>query len=165
MLSISALAATWFLPFVLPVCLYVCFTDMRELRITNQANLALLVIFVIVGLIALPFDAYLWRYSHFAVALVAGMALNAGGAMGAGDAKFLAVAAPFIHLGDLRFLMALLAASLIGAFITHRLIKHSPLRKLAPTWKSWTSGKRFPMGMALGATLAAYLVFGILYGS
>ena len=165
MLSISALAATWFLPFVLPVCLYVCYTDMRALRITNRANLALLVIFALVGLIALPFDAYLWRYSHFAVALVAGIALNTGGAMGGGDAKFLAVAAPFIHLGDLRFLMALLAASLIGAFITHRLIKHTPLRRLAPDWKSWTSGKRFPMGIALGTTLTAYLVFGILYGS
>ena len=92
MLSISATAALWFAPFVLPICLYVCFTDMRELRITNQANLLLLIVFVLVGLVALPFDQYLWRYVHLLVVLVAGVALNAGGVMGAGDAKFAAAA-------------------------------------------------------------------------
>ena len=86
MLSISAAAATWFAPFVLPICLYVCFTDMREMRITNQANLALLLVYAVVGVFVLPLDAYLWRYAHFGVALVAGIALNAGGVMGAGDA-------------------------------------------------------------------------------
>ena len=164
MLSISAAAATWFAPFVLPICLYVCFTDMREMRITNQANLALLLVYAVVGALVLPLDAYLWRYAHFGVALVAGMALNAGGVMGAGDAKFIAAAAPFIHVGDLRFLMALGAAVTLAAFIAHRIAKLTPLRRLAPDWKSWSSGKRFPMGVALGGTLAIYLIFGILYG-
>ncbi|MCR8550071.1 prepilin peptidase [Salipiger sp. P9] len=165
MLSISASAAIWFAPFVLPVCLYVCFTDMRELRITNQAVATLFAIFAIVGLIALPFDDYLWRYTHLAAVLVAGIALNAGGVMGAGDAKFAAAAAPFIHLGDLRFLLALFAANLLAAFLSHRVARMTPLRRLAPDWKSWDSGKRFPMGMALGGTLALYLVLGICYGS
>ena len=164
MLSISAAAATWFAPFVLPICLYVCFTDMREMRITNQANLALLLVYAMVGVFVLPLDAYLWRYAHFGVALVAGIALNAGGVMGAGDAKFIAAAAPFIHVGDLRFLMALGAAVTLAAFLAHRIAKMTPLRRLAPDWKSWSSGKRFPMGVALGGTLAIYLVLGILYG-
>ena len=164
MLSISAAAATWFAPFVLPICLYVCFTDMREMRITNQANLALLLVYAVVGVFVLPLDAYLWRYAHFGVALVAGIALNAGGVMGAGDAKFIAAAAPFIHVGDLRFLMALGAAVTLAAFLAHRIAKMTPLRRLAPGWKSWSSGKRFPMGVALGGTLAIYLVLGILYG-
>ncbi|WP_335948972.1 prepilin peptidase [Salipiger bermudensis] len=164
MLSISAAAATWFALFVLPICLYVCFTDMREMRITNQANLALLLVYAMVGVFVLPLDAYLWRYAHFGVALVAGIALNAGGVMGAGDAKFIAAAAPFIHVGDLRFLMALGAAVTLAAFLAHRIAKMTPLRRLAPEWKSWSSGKRFPMGVALGGTLAIYLVLGILYG-
>ena len=164
MLSISAAAATWFALFVLPICLYVCFTDMREMRITNQANLALLLVYAVVGVFVLPLDAYLWRYAHFGVALVAGIALNAGGVMGAGDAKFIAAAAPFVHVGDLRFLMALGAAVTLAAFLAHRIAKMTPLRRLAPDWKSWSSGKRFPMGVALGGTLAIYLVLGILYG-
>lgn len=165
MLSISAAAATWFAPFVLPICLYVCFTDMREMRITNQANLALLLVFAAVGAFVLPFDAYLWRYAHFGIALVAGIALNAGGVMGAGDAKFIAAAAPFIHVGDLRFLLALGAAVTLAAFLAHRIAKLTPLRRLAPEWKSWSSGKRFPMGVALGGTLAIYLLLGIVYGT
>ena len=47
--------------------------------------------------------------------LVAGIILNAAGAMGAGDAKFLAAAAPYVALGDIHMLMALFAAILLAA--------------------------------------------------
>ena len=163
-MAISAVMAQWLLPFVLPLCFYVCFTDMKQMRITNQAVTALFAVFVVVGAFALPLDAYLWRYAHFAIVLVAGIALNAGGILGAGDAKFAAAAAPLIHLGDLRFLLALFAANVVAAFITHRLGRHSALRHLAPDWVSWTSGKRFPMGLSLGGTLGIYLILGALYG-
>ncbi|MDA7425504.1 prepilin peptidase [Thalassococcus lentus] len=161
---ISSSAALWFAPFVLPICFYVCFTDMRGLKIYNYTVVVLFLVFALVGLIALPLDAYMWRYMHLVVVLVAGIALNAGGAMGAGDAKFAAAAAPFIHVGDLRFLLALFAANLLAAFVTHRIGKLSPLRRLAPDWHSWQSGKRFPMGLALGGTLAIYLIMGIFFG-
>jgi len=46
-MAISATAALWFLPFVLPICLYVAFTDMKQMRITNQAVLVLTAIFVL----------------------------------------------------------------------------------------------------------------------
>ena len=94
-MSITIQSAAWFLPFVVPVCLYIMYTDMKGMRIPNHSVVALFVIFALVGLIALPFDAYLWRYSHLVAVLVAGFALNAGGAVGAGDAKWAAAAAPF----------------------------------------------------------------------
>ncbi|WP_226623087.1 prepilin peptidase [Alloyangia pacifica] len=165
MLVISATAAIWFLPPVLAVCLWVCFTDMKYMRILNKAVICLFAIFVVVGPIVLPLDIYAWRYLQMLAVLVAGIALNAGGAVGAGDAKFAAAAAPFIHLGDLRFVMALFAATLLAAFTSHRLIRATPLRRLAPDWKSWESGSRFPMGLALAGTLALYLVLGALYGA
>lgn len=163
-MDISATAALWFLPFVLPVCVYVAFSDMRDMRIPNQMVVILFAIFAIVGLIALPFDAYLWRYLHLVVALVAGIALNAAGTMGAGDAKFIAAAAPFIHLGDLRLLMILFAANLLAAFVAHRIGKYTKLRSIAPHWESWTNPK-FPMGLALGSTLGLYLILGAWVGS
>jgi prepilin peptidase CpaA len=86
------------------------------------------------------------------------------GAMGAGDAKFIAAAAPFVHPGDIRLVIAVFAAALLAAFATHRLIRHSPLRRLAPDWQSWQSGARFPLGFALGGTLAAYLLLGAKFG-
>jgi prepilin peptidase CpaA len=159
----ASVAASFLWP-VLPICLYVCYTDLSSMRIRNHAVLALVAVFAIMGPFLLPLDAYLWRYAHVAVVLAIGVALTAGGAMGAGDAKFAAAAAPFIHLADLRFLLALFAATLLAAVAVHRGVKHSPLRRLAPDWASWQSGARFPMGLALAGTLVLYLALGASYG-
>ncbi len=161
---IEADAALWFLPFVLPVCYYVAFTDLREMRITNQAVLLLAGIFLVVGPIALPLPDYAMRILQMAVVLVLGIALNAAGAVGAGDAKFAAAAAPFVAPGDLRLLLALLAATLLAGFVTHRLAKHTALRRIAPGWESWQRAKKFPMGLSLGGTLALYLILGAFFG-
>lgn len=164
-MTITATSALWFLPFVLPICLYVMFTDMAQMRITNQAVVALILVFVAVGLFVLPFETYLWRLLGFVIVLIVGVVLNAAGAMGAGDSKFLAAGAPYVALGDLRLLMALFMAILLAAVVTHRTAKHTPLRRLAPDWVSWSHAKKFPMGLALGATLAVYLILGAKYGA
>ncbi|MFT7594837.1 MAG: prepilin peptidase CpaA [Paracoccaceae bacterium] len=164
-MALSASAALWFLPFVLPICFYVMFTDLRDMRIPNQAVLALAGVFVIVGLIALPLPVYGWRLVHMVAVLVVGIILNGAGAVGAGDAKFAAAAAPFIAPGDLRLLLAIFAANLLAAFVTHRLAKYTPLRRIAPGWKSWDMGWKFPMGLSLGGTLAIYLALGVAYGN
>jgi len=164
-MAITATAAAWFLPFVLPICIYVMYTDLAHMKITNTANLALVAIFVVIGLIVLPFDEYLWRLAALGIVLVVGIILNAAGVMGAGDSKFLAAAAPFVALADLRLVMFLFVATLIAAVVTHKTAKHSPLRRMAPNWASWEQGKKFPMGLALGPTLGIYLVLGFLYGA
>ena len=164
-MTITAYSALWFLPFVLPICLYVAFTDMREMRITNQAVLALGAVFIAIGLIALPFDVYLWRLAQLAIVLVVGIIFNAAGAMGAGDSKFIAVAAPFVAQGDVRMLIPLFCIIMLASVAAHRLVKHTPLRRLAPHWLSWDQGKKFPMGLALASTLACYLALGLVHGS
>ncbi|MGC3936326.1 prepilin peptidase [Roseobacter sp. EG26] len=165
-MAITAYSAWWFLPFALPLCLYVAYTDLSRMKITNKAVLALAGVFAVIGLIAMPsLDVYLWRLAQLAIMLVLGIILNALGTMGAGDAKFIAAAAPFVALGDLRLVMALLAASLLAAYVTHRIARHTPLRNLAPDWQSWEQGKKFPMGLALGMTLALYLILGALNGA
>ena len=164
-MSVSASAAFWFLPFVLPICFYVAFTDLREMRITNQAVLLLAAVFILVGLFLLPLPVYGTRLLQMGAILVIGIVLNAAGAVGAGDAKFAAAAAPFIAVGDLRLLLAIFAANLLAAFATHRLAKYTPLRRIAPGWKSWDMGWKFPMGLSLGGTLAIYLILGANFGS
>jgi len=164
-MALTGSAALWFLPFVLPICFYVAFTDLREMRITNQAVIALALVFVTIGLIAVPWPVYGFGLVQMLVVLVIGVVLNAAGALGAGDAKFAAAAAPFIALGDLRLLMAVFAANLLAAFVTHRLVKHTALRQIAPDWKSWDMGWKFPMGLSLAGTLVIYLGLGVVYGS
>jgi prepilin peptidase CpaA len=163
--AVSSFAAMWFLPFVVPICLYVMYTDLSRMKITNVANLALLAVFVVVGLFVIPLDEYLWRLAGMVIVLIVGVVLNAAGVMGAGDSKFIAAAAPFIALGDLMLLAWLFAAVLIAAIIIHRVARLTPLRGLAPHWASWEQGKKFPMGLALGPTLILYLVFGTFYGA
>lgn len=165
MMAQSALAAAWLFPFALPLCLYVAFTDLREMRITNQAVIALALVFAVLGPFLFPFQDYLWALAHLAIMLVVGIVLNAGGVMGAGDAKFIAAAAPYVALGDLNLLLPLFAAVLLAAYGAHRVAKFTGLRKLAPHWDSWEQGRKFPMGFALGPTLALYLGLAAVYGS
>lgn len=165
-MALSAQAALWFLPFVVPLCLYVAYTDLAQMRITNPTVLMMVAVFVVLGPFLFPFDVYLWQLAQLAIVLVVCMILNAAGGMGAGDAKFLAAAAPFVALGDVRLLMALFAASLLAAYAAHRIAKFTPLRQMAPNWDSWSQeGRKFPMGFALGPTLAIYLVLAALHGS
>ncbi len=164
-MSLSSVSALWFLPFVAPICFYVAWSDMRLMKIPNKAVLVLAAVFVVVGLVALPLAEYPWRLLHLVVVLLVGMVLNAGGLIGAGDAKFAAAAAPFIAMGDLVFLSVIFAANLLAAWTTHRLAKHSPIRRMVPDWESWDQGWDFPMGLALGGTLVIYLALGILYGA
>ncbi len=181
-MAIPAVAALWFLPFVLPICFYVAFTDMREMRIKNHAVVALAVVFLVVGLFVLPpwseewsqghigplavsLPSYAWQLLHLVVILIIGILLNAGGAVGAGDAKFAAAAAPFIWTADFRLLMAIFTATILGAFAAHRIGKYTGLRRIAPEWESWEKGKLFPMGLTLGGTLAIYLILGAMFGT
>lgn len=130
---------------------------MRSMRIPNWSVYSLVAVFAVVGLIALPMDVWAWRWTHLVVMLVIGIAANAGGVMGAGDAKFIAAAAPFVALGDLSTICYILAAALLAGFAVHRIAKHSPIRRMVPDWESWATGRRFPMGLPLGAALICYL--------
>jgi prepilin peptidase CpaA len=164
-LTLTVSQAAWFLAGALPISLYVGWSDMKRLKIPNVAVMALVLAFAVLGLIALPLPEYLWRWTHLAVVLVIGIAMNSMGLLGAGDAKFAAAAAPFFALADLGPVLYLMAACFLAAFIAHRIAKYTPIRRLAPDWESWTSGKRFPMGMALGLTLVAYLALGLWQGT
>ncbi|WP_037310715.1 prepilin peptidase [Ruegeria halocynthiae] len=179
---IPAVAAAWFLPFVLPICFYVAFTDLREMLIKNHAVVALAVVFAVIGLFVLPpwsmqwtgggigpitvsLPPYVWQLLHIAIVLVLGFLFNAAGIMGAGDAKFLAAASAFVWAGDFMLVIMILMSTTLAGFLTHRLAKHTALSSIAPNWESWNRDKQFPMGFSLGASLAIYLALGTVYGS
>ena len=161
---IQAATALWFLPFVIPIAIWVAWSDMKVMKIPNKAVIALMVVFVVIGLLALPFGEYLWRYAHFGFVLVIGFILNVFRLIGAGDAKFAAAMAPFIALHDAYPFMFLLGATIIVAFITHRAARAIPaFRNMTQDWESWER-REFPMGMALAPALVFYLIAGALGG-
>ncbi len=157
-MGLTASAAGWFLLAAVPFGLFSIYSDLSRMKIPNLATDGLAASYIILGFIALPFDLYLWGFAHYAVMLIAGIALNAARVMGAGDSKFIAAAAPYIAIADLRLILFLFPAALLAAYVTHRAAKYSPLRRAVPHWESWQQGKRFPMGYPLGMTLILYLL-------
>ncbi|MFM2355599.1 MAG: hypothetical protein RLZZ528_1335, partial [Pseudomonadota bacterium] len=93
-LSVTQAYAALFL-LCLPVGLWVIFTDLKYMKIPNQAVMALLAIFAVAGFLVIPLDAWLWRWVSAGAVLVIGILLNQFANVGAGDAKFAAAAAPF----------------------------------------------------------------------
>ena len=155
--QITPAEALWFLPLVLPVCLWVMWSDLSAMRIPNPAVILLAGIFLVVGPLALPLGEYGVRIVIMVAVLALMFLANLAGLMGAGDSKFIAAAAPFIDPGDGALLGFIFSANLLACFATHRIAKHSPLRRLAPHWTSWDGGRKFPMGFALAGTLIIYL--------
>jgi prepilin peptidase CpaA len=157
-MATPALAALWFLPFVLPIAFLVIWTDLSRMKIYNELNLALFVVFLVIGPFVLPFSDWAWRLTHLPVVLVIGMALNIAGIAGGGDVKFAAAMAPFIPRDDFVALLFLLVAIIPAALITHRGFRAIPaVRRATPDWVSWERTKQFPMGLPLALALVVYL--------
>ncbi|NUB44170.1 prepilin peptidase [Fertoebacter nigrum] len=158
MSALTPMAALWCLIAVAPICIWVAWSDMKFMKIPNKAVVALAVVYLLLGPLLLPFVAWLWGWALLAGVLVTGFLLNMGGLIGAGDAKFAAAMAPFFIGGDTRFILALFAACLLGAFASHRGLRLiGPFRAATADWASWTH-KDFPMGLALAGTLIFYLL-------
>lgn len=159
---ISPTAALVLLPFAAAVGIWVAFSDMKFMKIPNQAVLALLAVWLVVGIFVVPLQSWAWGWALGAAMLVAGFIATAAGLVGAGDAKFAAGMAPFFVHADPRFVFGLFAACLLGAFAAHRLVGLIPAFRAATTdWASWTHQK-FPMGLALSGTLIFYLLAALL---
>lgn len=137
---------------------------MKFMKIPNKAVLALMIVFVIIGLVAIPLAEYPWRLLQFAMILAIGFILNMIGGVGAGDAKFAAAMAPFVAPGDARLIIILFAAVLLASFATHRTFKRlSFFRARTTDWLSWEKYD-FPMGLALAGTFIFYLLLGAVFG-
>lgn len=160
--TLPALSAAAFLPFAIAIGIWVAWSDMKTMKIPNKAVTALLIAFLVVGLLVLPFKAYLWAWALAGAMLAIGFVANAARAVGAGDAKFAAAMAPFFIGADLRFVLGLFAACLLGAFASHRLMGMIPaFRRATSDWLSFTH-EDFPMGLALAGTLIFYLLAAVL---
>lgn len=162
---LSAQTALWFLPFVAPIAFWVAWSDMKWMKIHNYAVLALVAVYLVIGVIALPIASWLWGWASLIIVLIVGFALSSVGLVGAGDAKFAAAMAPFIALGDLSLFLMLLACVTLVSFVAHRLVRRTSLvQGLVPGWESLHRSE-FPMGLALGPSLLFYICLATVFGN
>jgi len=162
-MGITAQAAYWFLPAVIPLALFISWNDMREMKITNKSVLVVMIAYGVLGPFAFGWQMYLWQWLHFPIALVVCIAMWRLRLMGGGDAKLIAAMAPFFVMADIEVILRLFAASLIAALIVHSLFRFTPLKRPVQDWKSWHAGWYFPKGFPLSMTLLLYLVFAAVY--
>ena len=124
--------------------------------------MATFALFVVLGPWVLPWGSFGWQLLAMPIFLILGILVNAMGLFGAGDAKFIAAAAPFVWAADARLVGLVFMANLLAAYLAHRMAKHTALRALAPDWASWDAGAKFPMGLPLATSLMIYLAIASL---
>lgn len=163
-MGMTAQAALWFLPAVVPIAFFIAWNDMRSMKITNNSVLLLVAAYAMIGPFAFGFEMYLWQWTHLPVVLVVCMALWALRVMGGGDAKMIAAMSPMFLTQDFVLIMMIFAASLLGALAVHSLFRFTSLKNLAPHWKSWHAGRYFPKGLPLSMTLVFYLALAAFSG-
>lgn len=165
--AITQLQAMIFGLLTFPITLWVIYTDLKDMKIRNEAVLATAAIFVIGGVFLLPFADYLWRYLHFVIVLGVCFLMYATVGMGAGDAKYIAVSAPMIALADVEevaFLYIIWSVVLlIGMFIARRSKK---LRASKPDWIWFAEDRKgyVPFGLALAPTMSTYFLLAYIHG-
>jgi len=162
-MGMTAQAAYWFLPAIVPLALFISWNDMREMKITNASVIAVMIAYAVLGPFAFGWGMYFWQWLYFPIALVVCMALWALRFMGGGDAKLIAAIAPFFVAADFEVILRIFAASLLGGLVVHTLFRLTPLKRPVAEWKSWNAGWYFPKGLPLSMTLLLYLVFAAVY--
>ena len=83
-LAINQMEALWFLPFVVPICIWVSWSDLREMRIPNVSVLALAGVFLVVGLAqvamdVMAFSTWYMRLAQLVIVLIAGFIITSIG--------------------------------------------------------------------------------------
>lgn len=160
-LALTAREAIWFLPFAVPICAWVMYTDLKLMLIRNYAVLALTLVYLVVGFFVLPLEPWAWRLLHLVIVLAIGFVLSATIGIGAGDAKFAAAMAPFVLREDALFVLALIAVlGLVGVVLMRIARAIPPVQRATADWVSFQDGKLFPWGLALAGALVIYLVIG-----
>ncbi len=157
---ITSTGALILLPFVLGIAVWAALSDLKRMKIPNNAVLAMAALWPLLGWLAVPtWTLWFWGFALLAIVFVLGYLAYSTGTFGAGDAKFAAAMAPIFVGADYRLVMGLVAACLVGALVTHRIMKNIPaIRAATPDWKSWDERRYFPLGFALSGIVIFYVL-------
>lgn len=156
MFALDSTAALWILIFTTPLSFLAAFNDLARMKLPNAIVIAIAALYVVLGPFVFDMPTYFWGFTHGIVMYGVGIFAYAFMGVGAGDGKYAAAMAMFIPTADVRLIIPLFCAYLLGAFVTHRLFRAVPaVRQATQTWVSW-GHKKFPMGLALAGTFCTY---------
>ena len=147
---------------VLPIAIWAALSDLKRMKIPNNAVIAMAAVWPLLGWYLLPLTAWFWGFALMVIVFAAGFLLYLTGTFGAGDAKF-AAAMPGIFVGgNIGEILLIIFVSMVGSLILHRVLRSLPVvRNATPDWESWTRRRYFPFGMALSVIVVFYLLAAI----
>jgi prepilin peptidase CpaA len=152
----NLLSPLWLILPILPIAIWVGWSDMKSMKIPNKAVMAMVGVWVLFGWLCHSWQAWGWGFALGAIVLVVGFVMSNFRMLGAGDAKFAAAMAPFFTGGQTVTVLMVVASCLIGAVVLHRILRAIPaVRTATPDWVSWTHHK-FPAGLAVGGMSIIY---------
>lgn len=110
---------------LVPLLIYVMWSDAKAMRIPNICCLLAFLIFIPTGLWGLPLETFLWRIGHAVIAygLAYGLWVIAKAKVGGGDLKLIIAMTPYVpgaYLGVLLMLWAGLTLGMLGIFFALR---------------------------------------------
>lgn len=150
------LSPLWLLLPIIPIALWVAWSDMKFMKIPNKAVMAMAGVWVACGWLTVSWTAWAWGFAIMAIVLAIGFVMSYFRMLGAGDAKFAAAISPFFVGADYRLVMGIVASCLLVAFFVHRILRRMPaVRNATPDWISWTHSQ-FPGGLALAGIIIIY---------
>ena len=147
---------------VLPIAIWAALSDLKRMKIPNNAVIAMAAVWPLLGWYLVPLTAWFWGFALMAIVFAAGFLLCLTGTFGAGDAKFAAAMAGIFVGGNIGEILLIIFVSMVGSLILHRVLRSLPVvRNATPDWESWTRRRYFPFGMALSAIVIFYLLVAI----
>ncbi len=156
--AMEAYAPVALLGLAAPFTLWAAWCDVRTMRIPNEISVYAGLVFILAMPFFLSFESYGFRVAVGGWVLVAGFILNALGLLGGGDAKFATVMAPFVTPGQYIYLLMAYLASILVCFVFLRLLQFVAQRRgILQDWKSFSAGRKFPMGLPIAVTMLVYL--------
>ena len=144
---------------VVPIAIWATLSDLKRMKIPNASVLAMAAVWPLLGWLAVPtWSLWLWGFAIMAIVFVLGFLLYTTGTFGAGDAKYAAAFSPIFVGAPIGTVLMIIATSMIGALILHRIANATPaIRRATPGWESWDK-RIFPFGFALSGMVIFYLV-------
>jgi prepilin peptidase CpaA len=149
----------------LPFLFTACWSDLRHMTIPNRLNMALFIVFLVLGIFIFPLPEFGMRILQALVMMLIGVFLTSAGLMGGGDSKLLAAGAPYVAMGHITEFFLALAFMSLSSVIAHRGLGLVPaFKSRVSDWVSWNSKGNFPFGVPIAATLSLYLFVLAVFG-
>jgi prepilin peptidase CpaA len=137
--------------------LAVIFCDLRYMQIPAPLVAAIVALFCLLAVTALPFEESWHRIAVALIVLFAGIIAFAFNLFGGGDVKALSATLLLVPFAQLALFALLFSAALIGGVLLV-----GALRRVFSTetsrWAFLRNERRFPMGISIGAALLALTV-------